>query len=166
MAHKALLVILDGWGIGDHSKSDVIYNTPTPYWDGLLKKYPHSQLQASGENVGLPDGQMGNSEVGHLNIGAGRVLYQDLVKINKAIKDGSIMANPEIKRLYISWDLRQMAASTHLWNICLLYAISQKNTDLKKYLSTVSWTAVIPTLEAEKALSSRLPSIVQSLSAQ
>ncbi len=100
MAHKALLVILDGWGIGDHSKSDVIYNTPTPYWDGLLKKYPHSQLQASGENVGLPDGQMGNSEVGHLNIGAGRVLYQDLVKINKAIKDGSIMANPEIKNAF------------------------------------------------------------------
>ncbi len=77
MASKALLMILDGWGIGDHSKSDVISVTPTPYWDYLLKTYPHSELQASGENVGLPDGQMGNSEVGHLNIGAGRVLYQD-----------------------------------------------------------------------------------------
>ena len=76
---KALLMILDGWGIGNHSKSDVIFNTPTPYWDYLLANYPHSQLQASGENVGLPDGQMGNSEVGHLNIGAGRVVYQDLV---------------------------------------------------------------------------------------
>ncbi|MDE5607626.1 MAG: 2,3-bisphosphoglycerate-independent phosphoglycerate mutase [Muribaculaceae bacterium] len=97
MAKKALLMILDGWGIGNHSKSDVIYCTPTPYWDSLLANYPHSQLQASGENVGLPDGQMGNSEVGHLNIGAGRVLYQDLVKINKAIKDGSIKDNPEIK---------------------------------------------------------------------
>ena len=63
MAHKALLIILDGWGIGDHSKGDVISSTPTPYWDNLLKTYPHSQLQASGENVGLPDGQMGNSEV-------------------------------------------------------------------------------------------------------
>lgn len=93
-------MILDGWGIGDKSKSDVIYNTPTPYWDYLLETYPHSKLQASGENVGLPDGQMGNSEVGHLNIGAGRVLYQDLVKINKAIKDGSIMQNPEIKSAY------------------------------------------------------------------
>ncbi len=100
MAKKALLMILDGWGIGNHTKSDVIYCTSTPYWDGLLAKYPHSQLQASGENVGLPDGQMGNSEVGHLNIGAGRVLYQDLVKINKAIKDGSILDNPEIKSAF------------------------------------------------------------------
>ena len=100
MAKKALLMILDGWGIGNHSKSDVISVTPTPYWDYLLQNYPHSQLQASGENVGLPDGQMGNSEVGHLNIGAGRVLYQDLVKINKAVKDGSILQNPEIIRAF------------------------------------------------------------------
>ncbi|WP_295729725.1 2,3-bisphosphoglycerate-independent phosphoglycerate mutase [uncultured Muribaculum sp.] len=96
MAKKALLMILDGWGLGNHSKGDVIFNTPTPYWDYLMSTYPHSQLQASGENVGLPDGQMGNSEVGHLNIGAGRVVYQDLVKINKACEDGSILKNPEI----------------------------------------------------------------------
>ncbi len=100
MAKKALLMILDGWGIGNHYKSDVIFSTPTPYWDTLLKDYPHSQLQASGENVGLPDGQMGNSEVGHLNIGAGRVVYQDLVKINKACADGSILENPEIKSAF------------------------------------------------------------------
>lgn len=100
MGHKALLMILDGWGIGDKSKSDVIYNTPTPYWDYLLANYPHSQLQASGENVGLPDGQMGNSEVGHLNIGAGRVVYQDLVKTNKAIADGSILENAQIKNAF------------------------------------------------------------------
>jgi len=96
MAKKALLMILDGWGIGDHKKDDVIFNTPTPYMDYLNKTYSHSQLQASGEDVGLPDGQMGNSEVGHLNIGAGRVVYQDLVKINRACKDGSITKNPEI----------------------------------------------------------------------
>ncbi len=96
MAKKALLMILDGWGIGDRSKSDVIYTHPTPYWDSLLQTYPHSQLIACGENVGLPDGQMGNSEVGHLNIGAGRIVYQDLVKINKSIADGSIRRNPEI----------------------------------------------------------------------
>jgi 2,3-bisphosphoglycerate-independent phosphoglycerate mutase len=96
MKKKALLVILDGWGIGNHGKADVIYNTPTPYWDYLLKAYPNSQLQASGEDVGLPDGQMGNSEVGHLNIGAGRVVYQDLVKINLACRDNSILKNPEI----------------------------------------------------------------------
>ena len=96
MAKKAILVILDGWGIGKHNKADAIYNTPTPYLDSLNAKYPHSELQASGENVGLPDGQMGNSEVGHLNIGAGRVVYQDLVKINRAIADKSIIKNKEI----------------------------------------------------------------------
>ena len=96
MSKKALLIICDGWGIGDKGKDDVIFNTPTPYWDELLKTYPASQLQASGENVGLPDGQMGNSEVGHLNIGAGRIVYQDLVKINRACADNSIMKNPEI----------------------------------------------------------------------
>ena len=96
MSKKALLMILDGWGLGDQKKDDVIFNTPTPYWDYLMNTYPHSQLQASGENVGLPDGQMGNSEVGHLNIGAGRVVYQDLVKINRACADNSIMKNPEI----------------------------------------------------------------------
>ena len=100
MSKKALLMILDGWGIGNHSKADIIYNTPTPYWDSLLANYPNSQLLASGEDVGLPDGQMGNSEVGHLNIGAGRVVYQDLVKINIACRDNSIMQNPEVISAY------------------------------------------------------------------
>ena len=100
MAKKALLMILDGWGIGAHGKGDVIFNTPTPNLDKLNATYPHSQLLASGENVGLPDGQMGNSEVGHLNIGAGRIVYQDLVKINRACADGSIMKNPEIVSAY------------------------------------------------------------------
>ncbi len=100
MSKKALLMILDGWGFGNHGKGDVIFNTPTPYWDYLMSTYPHSQLQASGENVGLPDGQMGNSEVGHLNIGAGRVVYQDLVKINRACADGSILQNKEIVAAY------------------------------------------------------------------
>ena len=96
MAKKALLMILDGWGIGSHDKGDVIFNTPTPFMDHLNATYPHAQLLASGENVGLPDGQMGNSEVGHLNIGAGRIVYQDLVKINRACADNSIMNNPEV----------------------------------------------------------------------
>lgn len=100
MAKKALLMILDGWGIGSHGKGDVIFQTPTPFIDSLNAKYPHSQLLACGENVGLPDGQMGNSEVGHLNIGAGRIVYQDLVKINRACDDDSILDNPEIKAAY------------------------------------------------------------------
>jgi len=90
---KTLLMILDGWGKGNGNRTDVISQVPTPNMDRYEKEYPSSQLHASGENVGLPDGQMGNSEVGHLNIGAGRVVYQDLVKINMAVKDDSIKEN-------------------------------------------------------------------------
>ena len=129
MAKKALLMILDGWGIGNKTKSDVISVTPTPYWDSLLANYPHSQLQASGENVGLPDGQMGNSEVGHLNIGAGRVLYQDLVKINKSIRDKSIMDNPEIKNAFGYAKENGKAIHTARLNMYMHFAISQKNMD-------------------------------------
>ena len=100
MAKKALLMILDGWGIGKHDKGDVIYNTPTPYLDLLNATSPHSQLMACGEDVGLPAGHMGNSEVGHLNIGAGRVVYQDLVKINKACQTGDILKNQDIIKAY------------------------------------------------------------------
>ena len=97
---KALLMILDGWGIGKPDASNAIYNTPTPFITSLLEKYPHAKLYTSGENVGLPDGQMGNSEVGHLNIGAGRVVLQDLVRINKACRDNSILQNPEIVKAF------------------------------------------------------------------
>jgi len=90
---KTLLMILDGWGIGDGSASDVIATAPTPNMDYFKKNYPNSRLLSSGEDVGLPEGQMGNSEVGHLNIGAGRIIYQDLVKINKECKTGEIKKN-------------------------------------------------------------------------
>jgi len=86
-------MILDGWGIGDGSKADVISQVPTPNLTYYKNHYPNSRLHASGEDVGLPDGQMGNSEVGHLNIGAGRIIYQDLVKINKECKTGDIKKN-------------------------------------------------------------------------
>lgn len=89
-------MILDGWGIGDKSVSDVISNSSTPNMDMLKSKWPNSYLLACSGNVGLPEGQMGNSEVGHLNIGAGRIIYQDLVKINKEIEDNSISSNPVI----------------------------------------------------------------------
>ena len=89
-------MILDGWGIGNKTKGDVIYSVNPPYITAMTEKYPHAELRTDGENVGLPDGQMGNSEVGHLNIGAGRIVYQDLVKINRAAADGSIMQNKEI----------------------------------------------------------------------
>jgi len=90
---KTLLMILDGWGIGDGTASDVIATAPTPNMDFFKNNYPSSRLLASGEDVGLPEGQMGNSEVGHLNIGAGRIIYQDLVKINRECKTGDIKKN-------------------------------------------------------------------------
>lgn len=89
-------MILDGWGDGRHDRSDAIFSSHPEYIEAMTANYPHAELRTDGENVGLPDGQMGNSEVGHLNIGAGRVVYQDLVKINRACRDGSIQQNPEI----------------------------------------------------------------------
>jgi len=97
---KTLLMILDGWGIGDGSKADVISQVPTPNITYYRNHYPSFRLHASGEDVGLPDGQMGNSEVGHLNIGAGRVIYQDLVKINKECKTGDIKKNKVLKAAF------------------------------------------------------------------
>ena len=93
-------MILDGWGNGHHDKADVISTVHPEYISAMTEKYPHAQLRTDGENVGLPEGQMGNSEVGHLNIGAGRVVYQDLVKINRACRDNSIMENPEVKAAF------------------------------------------------------------------
>jgi 2,3-bisphosphoglycerate-independent phosphoglycerate mutase len=87
------LIILDGWGIGDKSASDAINAANTPFMDSLLQQYPHATLKTFGEDVGLPEGQMGNSEVGHLNIGAGRIVYQELSRINNAIKDRSFFIN-------------------------------------------------------------------------
>lgn len=93
MNKKVGLIILDGWGIGDQTQADAIYQANTPYMDHLMSYYPNSKLSACGEAVGLPEGQMGNSEVGHLNIGAGRIVYQELSRINNAIKDRSFFIN-------------------------------------------------------------------------
>lgn len=93
MNKKVGLIILDGWGIGDQSQADAVYQANTPYMDHLMSYYPNSKLSACGAAVGLPEGQMGNSEVGHLNIGAGRIVYQELSRINNAIKDRSFFIN-------------------------------------------------------------------------
>lgn len=100
MSKKVVLVILDGWGIGDKSKSDAISHSKKPFFDSLIANSPNATLLTCGENVGLPDGQMGNSEVGHLNIGAGRIVYQDLVKINLAIRDKSIEKNEALNQAF------------------------------------------------------------------
>ena len=100
MPNNIGLIILDGWGIGNKSESDAIYHANTPYMDMLLSRSPNSTLSTSGEDVGLPDGQMGNSEVGHLNIGAGRIVYQELTRINKAVKDGDFFRNPVLQKAF------------------------------------------------------------------
>jgi 2,3-bisphosphoglycerate-independent phosphoglycerate mutase len=100
MKRKVVLIILDGWGIGAGDHTDAIAQARTPFMDGLLASRPHATLLTDGVNVGLPEGQMGNSEVGHLNIGAGRVVYQDLVRINIAIADGSLARDPVLHEAF------------------------------------------------------------------
>ena len=129
---KVLLIILDGWGIGDKGKDDVISQTTTPYMDYLAASSPHSQLQASGEYVGLPDGQMGNSETGHLNIGAGRVVYQDLVKINRACDDNSILENAGIKAAYSY--AKSSGRSLHLMGLTSTGGVHSSLDHLKKLI--------------------------------
>jgi 2,3-bisphosphoglycerate-independent phosphoglycerate mutase len=97
---KAILLILDGWGYGKHDKSDAVNTANTPFFDQLIKNYPNSKLEASGQAVGLPTGQMGNSEVGHMNLGAGRVVYQELGRINKAVKDNELENHPDLKSAF------------------------------------------------------------------
>ena len=89
MNKKVILMILDGWGITQNPAISAIAQADTPFIDSLYKKYPHTQLLTHGMNVGLPEGQMGNSEVGHMNLGAGRIIYQDLAKINMAVENGT-----------------------------------------------------------------------------
>lgn len=100
MEKKVLLMILDGWGIATNPSVSAIDKAKTPFVDSLYTKYPHAKLEASGLAVGLPVGQMGNSEVGHMNIGAGRVVYQDLVKINLAVENGELNSHPVLVKAF------------------------------------------------------------------
>lgn len=96
---KTLLLILDGWGIAPDGEGNCVKNAATPYLDGLFEEYPNTQLACSGRSVGLPDGFMGNSEVGHMNIGGGRVIYQDMTRIDMAIEEGAFASNATLKGL-------------------------------------------------------------------
>jgi len=97
---KVALIILDGWGYGRNDESNALVAAHTPFFDEALQKYPHSKLEASGMAVGLPEGQMGNSEVGHMNLGAGRVVYQELGRIHKAVLDNELPTNPVLKQAF------------------------------------------------------------------
>jgi len=98
---RALLVILDGWGLGPDPEVDALAQANTPCFDALMTTQSHAELVTYGEEVGLPEGQMGNSEVGHLNIGAGRVVYQELARINKAIRDNTLASEPALRAAFM-----------------------------------------------------------------
>ena len=114
MEKKVILIILDGWGETQNPDVSAIYKAKTPYFDSLISNYPNASLRTDGLHVGLPEGQMGNSEVGHMNLGAGRIVYQDFVKINNAVADGTMAkekvitdafnyAKTEGKKVHLTW---------------------------------------------------------------
>src|ERR1700761_1246163 len=109
MSKKAMLIIMDGWGHGKSPVADAVAHANAPFVKSLYSKYPNAELLTCGEAVGLPDGQMGNSEVGHLNIGAGRIVYQELQRINVAIKDGELERSPV---LHAAFEAAKTAGST------------------------------------------------------
>ena len=133
MNKKVLLMILDGWGEGLHDASNAIFTAGTPEIDALRARYPFSHLAACGEDVGLPDGQMGNSEVGHLNIGGGRVVYQDLVKINMACRDHALLANDEIRKAYEY--VKKTGCKLHFMGLCSHGGVHSSLNHLYEFLA-------------------------------
>ena len=129
-------MILDGWGEGRRDRSNAIYTQGTPFIDSLRARYPMSHLNACGEYVGLPDGQMGNSEVGHMNLGAGRVIYQDLVKINMACKDHALRRNPEIAAVFDY--VKKSGRKLHFFGLCSHGGVHSSLDHLYEFLSDAS----------------------------
>jgi 2,3-bisphosphoglycerate-independent phosphoglycerate mutase len=137
-AKKVILIIMDGWGEGQIPASDAIQNAEVPFVRSLYSKYPHTTLVTYGESVGLPEGQMGNSEVGHLNIGAGRVVYQELQRINVAAMDGELASSPTLlhtleyaqknnKTLHLMGLVSDGGVHSHIEHIKALVSICGKN---------------------------------------
>src|SRR5512147_2741040 len=112
---RVLLIVLDGWGVNMNKEGNAIAAAKAPVYQSLISDCPHAELEASGEAVGLPDGQMGNSEVGHLNLGAGRIVYQDSTRISKSIKDGDFFRNPAL--LAALEKVKQNRSSLHLMGL-------------------------------------------------
>ncbi|MGM9791387.1 MAG: 2,3-bisphosphoglycerate-independent phosphoglycerate mutase [Candidatus Cryptobacteroides sp.] len=133
MNRKVLLMILDGWGEGRHDHSNAIYTQGQPFIDSLRAKYPYSHLHACGEYVGLPDGQMGNSEVGHMNLGAGRVVYQDLVKINIACREHKLLQNKEIAAAYDY--VKRTGKKLHFMGLCSHGGVHSSLNHLYEFLA-------------------------------
>ena len=149
MNKKVALIILDGWGIGKADSSNAIHLAHTPFTDALNQQYPHATLRTDGENVGLPEGQMGNSEVGHMNIGAGRVVYQELVRINKEIKEKTFHQNTVIRKAFEHAQQQQKkvhliglisdgGVHSHWLHAAAIAEIAKEYNDVKTYLHGIT----------------------------
>ncbi|MBP9987159.1 MAG: 2,3-bisphosphoglycerate-independent phosphoglycerate mutase [Bacteroidales bacterium] len=136
MNKKVLLMILDGWGEGKSDHSNAIYTQGQPHIDALRAAYPHSHLDACGEDVGLPEGQMGNSEVGHLNIGGGRIVYQDLVKINMACRQHKLLENKEIADCYEY--VKKSGKALHFMGLCSHGGVHSSLNHLYEFLAVAA----------------------------
>lgn len=145
-------MILDGFGINHADYGNAIHAAKKPNLDKYFAQYPHTQLGASGLDVGLPDGQMGNSEVGHTNIGAGRIVYQELTRITKSIQDGDFFENEALlsavenckknnSSLHLMGLLSDGGVHSHIEHLYGLLELA-KNMAFPKYMFTASWTAV------------------------
>ena len=159
-----VLMILDGYGLNNNQKGNAVAEAKTPVVDKLMAEYPFVKGYASGLAVGLPDGQMGNSEVGHLNMGAGRIVYQELTKITKSIQDGDFFENKALlaacenvkkndSALHLM-DLYQMEEYTAILSIFSDFLSWQKDRDLRKFMYTASWMDVIHHRHQEKSMQS------------
>jgi 2,3-bisphosphoglycerate-independent phosphoglycerate mutase len=146
---KAFLIVLDGWGIGDGSKSDAVAAAKVPFYTKLLSTCPHSTLTTFGEAVGLPEGQMGNSEVGHMNLGAGRVVYQELARINKDIREKALEKNPvlvdaieyaekESKRIHLLGLVSDGGVHSHILHLLALIEILKNKFSGEFFLHAIT----------------------------
>ena len=149
----AVLMILDGFGLNEKHEANAVYEANTPNIDGLMKDYPFVRGNASGLAVGLPDGQMGNSEVGHLNMGAGRIVYQELTRISKEIEDGDFFKNEAL--LKGMQNVKEHNSSLHLYGlltaaytattpICMGCWSWQSGKALRRFTYTASWMGATP----------------------
>jgi 2,3-bisphosphoglycerate-independent phosphoglycerate mutase len=140
MNKKVILMILDGWGVTQDPNVSATANARTPYIDSLYEKYPHAQLLTHGLNVGLPSEQMGNSEVGHMNLGAGRIVYQDLVKVNLAIQNGSLKYDPVLKNAFLH--ARENNSKVHFMGLLSNGGVHSHIDHLKGFLSIAAEESV------------------------
>ena len=145
-----VLMILDGYGLNDRHDGNAVYEAKTPVMDGLMKDYPFVKGNASGLAVGLPDGQMGNSEVGHMNMGAGRIVYQELTRITKEIQDGDFFKNEAL--LAAMKNAKENDSAIHFILISTDFLRWQREKDLRRFMYTASWMAVTHRLHQVKSL--------------